>query len=183
MNGANRHDANNGQRTNRTETTTEIINRTRPMLTETFTTVMSKTKEENNPSPLQHSLIQSNQKVTKTGDEKTEPETRSINPNTMTTNTQNSTQSENYITQRQADVLDQTRLRALTLSSAKPLFKRCGSQKFRSMLYIAEFLSALKNLLRRSSLSDSAFIYSLVKRIWSDLGHSLLNGLFWTQLL
>jgi hypothetical protein len=35
---------------------------------------------------------------------------------------------------RQADVLDQTRLRALTLSSAKPLFKRFGSQKFRSML-------------------------------------------------
>jgi len=111
----------------------------------------------------------------------TEP--RSISPNTMITNTQNNTQLENYITQRQADVLDQTRLRALTLSSAKPLFKRFGSQKCRSMLYLAGFLSAMKNLLRRSSLSDSALIYSLVERIWSDLGHSLLNGLFWTQLL
>ena len=83
----------------------------------------------------------------------------------------------------QADVLDQTRLRALTLSSAKPLFKRFGSQKCRSMLYIAGFLSAMKNLLRRSSLSDSAFIHSFVERIWPDLGHSLLNGLFRTQLL
>jgi hypothetical protein len=39
--------------------------------------------------------------------------TPSISPNTMITNTQNNTQPENYITQRQADVLDQTRLRAL----------------------------------------------------------------------
>ena len=125
----------------------------------------------------------------------TEP--RSISPNTMITNTQNNTQLKNYITQRQADVLDHssgnlhhdisetpiTRLRALTLSSAKPLFKRFGSQKCRSMLYLAGFLSAMKNLLRRSSLSDSAFIHSFVERIWPDLGHSLLNGLFRTQLL
>jgi hypothetical protein len=46
----------------------------------------------------------------------TEPDkTHSISPNTMITNTQNNTQLENYITQRQADVLDQTRLRALIL--------------------------------------------------------------------
>ena len=50
------------------------------------------------------------------GDKKmtTEPETHSISPNTMITNTRNNTQLENYITQRQADVLDQTRLRALS---------------------------------------------------------------------
>jgi hypothetical protein len=80
----------------------------------------------------------------------------------MTTETQGKTDKDNINQDRKqtqptelvslkADVLDQTRLRGLTLSSAKPLFKRFGSQKCRSMLYIAGFLSAMKNLLTRSS--------------------------------